>query len=276
MDIPLSQIIAIDNLQDYKIHFAVWNGTDDPLDVFVRDWEEWVGWNSWKGGWSSSKGGRNDFNRTYVFSLIRFYPQPQKWLFGGIFEVLKRNTDSYVVELLDQGKEFIGRLLVQHPGPGVQGRAFKMENYFTDLNVSQILEHRYEGEAFCGADAIVHGFSQLEAIFTQSKSDWKSALENVKGVYLITDTSNGKMYVGSAYGDTGIWSRWSCYIDSGHGWNEGLKEEIKKHGLDYARKNFQFSVLEIFTMKTDDQFIIDREQHWKSALLTRTFGYNKN
>jgi hypothetical protein len=30
-------------------------------------------------------------------------------------------------------------------------------------------------------------------------------LENVKGVYLIVDKSNGKMYVGSAYGDTGIW-----------------------------------------------------------------------
>jgi hypothetical protein len=50
---------------------------------------------------------------------------------------------------------------------------------------------------------------------------------------------------------------------------------IRKHGLDYARKNFQFSLLEIFT-KTDDQLIIDREQHWKNALLTRTFGYNKN
>lgn len=159
---------------------------------------------------------------------------------------------------------------------GVQGRAFKMENYFADLKVSQILEHRYEGEAFCGADAIVHGFSQLEPIFMQNKSDWKSALENVKGVYLVTDTSNGKMYVGSAYGDTGIWSRWSCYINSGHGWNEGLKEVINKHGLDYARKNFQFALLEIFTMKTDDRFIIDREQHWKNALLTRTFGYNRN
>jgi hypothetical protein len=98
----------------------------------------------------------------------------------------------------------------------------------------------------------------------------------VKGVYLITDTSNGKMYVGSAYGDTGIWSRWSCYITSGHGWNVGVKEVIKKHGLDYARKNFQLSLLEIFTMKTDDQLIIDREQHWKNALLTRAFGYNKN
>lgn len=83
MDIPLTQIFAIDNLEDYKIHFAVWNGSDQPLDVFVRDWDEWEGWNSWKGN-------RDDFSRRYIFSLIRFYPQPQTWLFGGIFEVLKQ------------------------------------------------------------------------------------------------------------------------------------------------------------------------------------------
>lgn len=250
MDIPLSQIIAIDNLQDYKIHFAVWNRTDQPLDVFVRDREDWEDWNRWRGG-------RDDFNRKYVFSLIRFYPQAQKWLFGGIFEVVKRNNDSYVIKSLDEYKDFVGRLLIHHSGPGVQGRAFKMENYFADLKVSQIFERCYGGEAFCGADAIVHGFAQLELIFMQNKLDWKSALENVKGVYLITDTSNGKMYVGSAYGDTGIWSRWSCYIASGHGWNEGLKDVINKHGLDYARKNFLFSLLEIFTMKTDDQLVIE-------------------
>ena len=33
------------------------------------------------------------------------------------------------------------------------------------------------------------------------------ALRNQKGVYLITDTSNGKMYVGSAYGDEMILNR---------------------------------------------------------------------
>jgi hypothetical protein len=189
---------------------------------------------------------------------------------------VERKTDSYVVNLVDHYKEFIGRLLVHHPGPGVQGRALKFEKYFLDLKASQLFDGCYEGEAFCGSEAIMLGFSQLEPIFKQNKTDWETGLENVKGIYLITDITNGKMYVGSACGVTGIWSRWSCYIMTGHGWNEGLKEVLDQNGIAYPRKNFQFSLLETFTMKTDDQLIIDREQHWKNALLTRAFGYNKN
>jgi hypothetical protein len=51
---------------------------------------------------------------------------------------------------------------------------------------------------------------------------------------------------------------------------------IKENGIDYARKNFQFSILEYRSMKTDDKIIIEREQYWKRALLSGTFGYNKN
>ena len=121
-----------------------------------------------------------------------------------------------------------------------------------------------------------HGFSQLEAIIKQHKPDWKAALENVKGVYLIVDKSNGKMYVGSAYGDAGIWSRWACYIGTGHGWNDELTKLINTNGIGYARENFQFSILEFRSMRTDDQVIINREQYWKRALQTNAFGYNKN
>jgi hypothetical protein len=56
MDIALSEIIQIGNLSDYKIHFAVWNDYENPLDVFIQDPEEWMGWNAWK-----TPGNRNDF-----------------------------------------------------------------------------------------------------------------------------------------------------------------------------------------------------------------------
>lgn len=49
MDIAASQILPIDNLGDYKIHFAVWNDEEQRLDAFVRDPEEWKRWNSWRG-----------------------------------------------------------------------------------------------------------------------------------------------------------------------------------------------------------------------------------
>ncbi len=43
MDIKLQDLLKVDPLEDYKIHFAVWNGDEQPLDVFVRDRDEWAG-----------------------------------------------------------------------------------------------------------------------------------------------------------------------------------------------------------------------------------------
>ncbi|WP_440952206.1 GIY-YIG nuclease family protein [Methanococcoides sp. FTZ1] len=267
--IKAENILKIDDVENYKIHFAVWDGEEEPLDVFVRSRDEWNGWNSWKGG-------RDDFSRSYIFSLIRFYPQPDKWLFGGIFKVVERKQDHYVVTLEEQYQEYIGRLLIDYPGPKARGRAFYLEKHYLNLVVSQLFDKPYSGEAFCGYENIEHSFSQLEPIFKQNKRDWMAALKNVKGVYLIVDKNNGKMYVGSAYGETGIWSRWGCYIGTGHGWNDELTKLIKENGIDYARKNFQFSLLEYRSMKTDDNVIIEREQYWKRVLLSGKFGYNQN
>jgi hypothetical protein len=269
MEIAVSKLLPISNLKEYKIHFAVWNKVHQPLDVFVRDRDEWMGWNSWRDG-------RDDFSRRFIFSLIRYYHQPEKWLFGGIFEVVERHEKGNTVILADLYREYIGRLLVHYPGPGVRGRSFHLHNHFDELQVAQVLEKPFEGEAFCGYEHVEHSFSQLESIIKQGKSDWKAALENVKGVYLIVDKSNGKMYVGSAYGDSGIWSRWACYIGTGHGWNDQLTKLISAKGLKYARENFQFSILEFRSMRTDDKAIIEREQYWKRALLSCQFGYNNN
>ena len=110
----------------------------------------------------------------------------------------------------------------------------------------------------CTYENITLDFHELEAVFAQNKPDWKAALENVKGVYLIVDKSNGIKYVGSAYGDAGIWSRWSAYMSTGHGGNAELKKIIRDKGIKYARKNFRLSLLECRAMKTDDATIIDR------------------
>ena len=48
MGIRLGELFRIENLQDYKMHFAVWNGEDQPLDIFVTDKDAWKGWNSWR------------------------------------------------------------------------------------------------------------------------------------------------------------------------------------------------------------------------------------
>lgn len=269
-EILLTDIIKIDNPRLYKLHLACWNGKEEPLDVFVRCWDEWIGWNEWKSR-------RNDWTRDYIFSLIDFYPKSDSWLFGGIFKVKNRFTDRYEIEECIKYKKYVGRLILKfHRYSGLRGRAFNLENHVNDFVVSEILPDVYGGEAFPGYHNVNHDFSQLEPIMYKEKTDWKTALENVKGIYLISDKSNGKSYVGSAYGSYGIWARLRCYIETGHGWNDEMVELISEKGIKYAKANFKIALLEVFSMDTPDEYIIERENRWKPILMTKEHGYNKN
>jgi hypothetical protein len=271
MDIRLDQILKIENTDTYKLHLACSNGYEHPLDVYLRSWDEWVGWNKWKGT-------KNDFSRDFIFSLIEYYPESNKWLFGGIFQVIKRHKDYYHLELMDIHKEYIGRLILNfHRYKGLRGRAYYLESYYNDFTVSEILKEKYDGIEFPGYEYINIDFNSLKQIYSIEKRDWKTALENIKGVYVIFDKSKAKKYVGSAYGDIGIWSRWAVYIGTGHGWNDELTKLINKKGYKYATENFVFTLLEYRSMKTDDSIIIHRESYWKECLLSRgDYGYNKN
>ena len=269
--------LSKDEMRKYKIHLAAYNGYEQPLDVFARDREEWKAWNEWRDG-------KDQFNRDFILGLIPDYHKTDKYIFGGIFRVVDRYNDwnetkvGYKVELTNQFDYLIGRLVVGfYRYPGLRGRAFLLETLIDSMSVSEILQNPYEGEEFPGYDNVRIDFSSLELLVQNQKTDWRVALENVKGIYLIVDKLNGKKYVGSAYGDCGIWSRWSTYIYTGHGYNDELVELIEKTGIEYARKYFQFAILELRSMKTDDDTIIHRENYWKEVLLTRgDFGYNKN
>jgi hypothetical protein len=273
MNIALSQISPIAHPERYKLHLACWNGSNQPLDVFVQNRTEWDNWNRWRGA-------RDDFNRPFIYSLIDFYPEKDRWLFGGAYRVLSRkdvkNAPGYGIELLEESRSLIGRLKISFRRPA-RAKAVMLEKHYNDLIVSEILPSSYSGEVFCGYDRIDIGFAMLESIIAIQRPDWKAALEHAKGVYLITDTNNGKRYVGSAYGGTGLWSRWACYIDTGHGYNDELTRLIAAFGLEYARQHFRFALLDHYTPKTDDNLIIQREMYWKQVLLSRgQYGYNKN
>ena len=270
--IKVNDLFRIEDPRQYKFHAARWNRTEQPLDVFVRSREEWLGWNMWRNK-------RDEFNRRYIFSLIDFYHANNIWLFGGIYEVVGRgNIKNYSYEIaeIQEYNPYVGRLKVRLEKPS-RGRAFLLEKHLGRMVVTEILQEPYSGEAFPGYEWIDHDFSELLTVFATERPDWKAALQNVKGVYLITDKSNGKRYVGSAYGDSGIWARWNCYIDTAHGWNDELTKLIGKKGREYALKNFRLSLLEYRPMKTDDSEITNRERFWKKMMLSRgKYGYNKN
>lgn len=118
-------------------------------------------------------------------------------------------------------------------------------------------------------------YSELREIFINQYSDWKKMLSATKGIYLISDTKTGKLYVGSAYGEDGIWGRWSNYVNTnGHGGNLALKELI---GLDINHaENFQFSILMLLPRTITADEAIKKERLFKNKLGTNSFGLNNN
>lgn len=269
MPILLTEIWPIEQPTDYKAHFARWNGSEQPLEVFIRDRVEWQGWQEYRPS-------RDEFNRPLIFSLIQFYHETDAWLFGGIFRVRARHEHRYDVELLDVGRSFIGRLKLYSPYRGRTTRTY-FENHYEEFEVLEILREPYMGRQFPGYEDIDLSFEELEALVKNERPDWKAALESVKGIYLISDVKTGKRYVGSAYGDQGIWSRWCAYVASGHGGNAELRAMVTNPTLDYCRGNFRFALLEHRSNRTPDETILNREAFWKRILFTRgAQGLNRN
>ena len=269
MTIFLRDILPISTPKTFKIHFARWNNENQPLEVWARDRDEWQGWQEFRPD-------RDEFNRPYIFSLMQFYHETDSWLFGGIFSVVGRHEDSYEVELTDQGAGFIGRLKLRS---SYRSRATRVnfENHYSDLEVLEVLREPYSGRAFPGFEDIDLSFEELESLVRNERPDWKAALESVKGIYLITDITTGKRYVGSALGDQGIWSRWCDYIASGHGGNKELRALVTDPNLEYCRKSFRFALLEYRPSRISDDIIEGRESYWKRILLTRgEQGLNRN
>ena len=95
-------------------------------------------------------------------------------------------------------------------------------------------------------------------------------------MYIITNTNNGKLYVGSATGRNGIYQRWKNYISNGHGNDTGLIAIVKQHGLEYVQTHFRYTLLEHYDFTVSKDVVLARESYWKEALDTRKHGYNGN
>jgi hypothetical protein len=149
------------------------------------------------------------------------------------------------------------------------------ERWTEQLRVHEILAERLSVGEFPGYSEVRLPKATLDLIVRQGLSSWRGALSAVKGVYVITDSNTGKLYVGSAAGDGGIWARWSAYANTGHGGNKEVVALLRAKGKEYA-KNFQFSILETADAKTGEMELVRRESHWKEVLQSRNHGYNAN
>mgnify|MGYP002712433884 FL=1 len=130
-------------------------------------------------------------------------------------------------------------------------------------------------EAFPGFDHVLLSYGDLQSMVTETRyAGWRTALQAVRGIYLIADETAGQCYVGKADGERGVLGRWEAYARDGHGGNVALRDALE---LDPAQpERYTFSLLRVFGSNTPQAQIDAAEKHYKEALMTRRFGLNRN
>ena len=248
-----------------KVHLACWNGTEHPLEVFYAGrFKEWQEHQS-----------RRNFGCKHVLSLIDL--GASQWLFVGVYDVHSFATHPkypttflYSTSLRPGQDELIGRVIVSHKRTR---QSYIWLNPEVTLPLVEVRREKMTVGEFPGYNAVTISHGVLRIITKQQIASWRAALANIKGVYLITDTSTGKHYVGKASGNVGVWQRWCAYADNGHGGNVELKALMAANGPDHMR-HFQYAILEIADTHASDGDILARESYWMNALQTRKFGLN--
>lgn len=248
------------------------------LDFLLSDNDRWLEMNCWK----SKQANNNYSDAEYVLSFAQYYPYGcNYYMFGGLYKIEKIIPEvydqvGYKLTLQNEFEEYQKRLIIKLERPvgrDIYNKPF--ENVQRDFNpeIYEIIPSARLSD-FNGFNNVLLSHKDLQFIAKYEAPEWKNALENVKGIYVITDVSNGKIYIGSATGEKGIWQRWCSYAKGLTGDNKGFKNIIKEKGEDYIKNNFTYAILEIFDMKTKDDYIIGREYHWMKVFQTKKFGMN--
>jgi len=266
MTILLNDILNLKDLENTKIRFLMKNRFQDPLHYYQHDEKRLFDCQFWNINNKVFRPGK---------TAIGFLPiGKNKWL---LFDISKITKDlevlggvGYEYEQINEYKKYFGRVVIEYHQK-YQNVVNLANTVIGRCKVLQILEDTYDVyDNFPGYENVNISWKEMQNIL--NKEVWKTALENQKGVYLITDKSNGKMYVGSASGKDMIYGRWSTYIKNGHGDNE----ELKALGFSHIQKYFCYSILDIYKSTTDPKIIEKRESWWKETLQSRKHGYNGN
>lgn len=173
---------------------------------------------------------------------------------------------SHLIEfdlpVLKWHQDWKGRLIVRWPPPDRSWWRWADRNTFP---IEAILAESQFAKAMPAWDELVLGWHEISVL----PQAWAAALCHWRGIYLITDLTDGLQYVGSAYGAENILQRWREYARTGHGGNKYLRRR------DPAQ--FRFAILQRLAPDLPDADVIRVEASWKDRLLTRwPNGLNDN
>ena len=155
-----------------------------------------------------------------------------------------------------------GKLVIHWPPPE---RSWWRLAHRNEMPVLAVLEESALDAEMPTWEDICLTWEQLKVL----PKPWKSKLSEWRAIYYIFDVSDGKGYVGSAYGGTNLLGRWLGYAARGHGGNILLRQREPKH--------FRFSILQRVSPDLDAADVIRLEATWKERLHTRApCGLNDN
>ena len=165
------------------------------------------------------------------------------------------------LRLTDMLADWKGRLTLHWPGERSWSRWGTSKS---NLVVQAIHDESVLAGEMPDWDQLVLTWEDLHSM----PASWKERLSQWRGVYFIHDRSDGKGYVGSAYGTDNILGRWEIYAKTGHGNNKLLRHR--------PPENLSFSILQLVAPDLSADDVIRLEGTWKTRLHTRKSGLNDN
>ena len=283
--IKFEDFFKVDSPDKTKVKFNMNEGNKDTTawDLLREDnaslkYQRWLNMNA---HYEKKNYNNNYGNAKYVLSFAQYYLLGKEfYIFGGLFEIKSKNpqednTIGYILTKLEKYQEYEKRLVIKLSKPVGQRYNLWYDSVSNNgAEIYQILPPKVLDD-FPGFSNVLLDHEDLQYIFRNQAPEWKIQLSSVKGVYCITDTNTGELYIGSAYGNGGIWQRWSSYanINNLAGGNKTF-EEIKGKDPNYIINYFTYSILEIFDPKTSNNEVIRREEFWKKVFQSKEHGMN--
>jgi hypothetical protein len=220
------------------------------------------------------EGGRALFVGLYTIGDAKQLTEEQFWQISSNAELRKfgmrgftptdgrRTVDWFDLALTAFYAHWKGKLVVAWPPPE---RSWWRRAHRNEMAVVAVLEESALDAEMPSWEEILLSWEQLAVL----PRTWRARLSEWRAIYYIFDKSDGRSYVGSAYGGDNLLGRWLNYAARGHGGNALLRQRDPKH--------FQFSILQRVSPDMDAADVIRLEATWKERLHTRSpAGLNDN
>lgn len=244
--------------------------------------EQWVENKDVSYAYHYKNGRGNAFKKGNIcFGFVQKPDCKDKYLLVTVGKIISiPNSGSCEFQEIDKYKKFFGRLFIRLATGRQQLWCFNYSTFCDKAVVEEIIPSVYEDILPLDVNSLNISYKELQECvdgISGKMDNIRNFLSNVKGVYLLTDMSTGKLYVGSATGENGVLGRWTNYKESKTGGNKKLIKLLKEKGEEYFIKNFRFTLIEWFGSNQTDKDVLERESYWKKVLDSNSeFGYNDN